>query len=328
MIFAGDIGYSHTKGATDGKRTIFPSVVGEVQQAHLDLKLSQRDGYIQIETEEGSWLVGEAALEQSGLKSGRQDRKWIETPEYLALLLAAITELTSSTGGYTIRLITGLPIDYFADKKQLIKRLKGTHLIKRSPRRRSQKVEISEVVVLPQGLAAVLSEALDKRGKIRPGPMAEGVVGLIDVGGHTVNLATFKELREIARQTVSVNTGLWEPLTDIGKRINAAFPGQELQGHEIVEAVIAGKIHHFGKERDISGIAEDVLRPFARSILSQASQIWGSTARLDVLLIAGGGAEVVGPALMAEYSHAQVVSNPQWANVDGYLKFGKRNFGE
>ncbi len=96
MIFAIDIGYSHTKGASDGRRTLFPSVWGEVQQSHLDLDLATRNGYMQVETGDGTWFVGDAAIEQSGLQSRRQDRNWIATPEYRALVLAAITELTNA----------------------------------------------------------------------------------------------------------------------------------------------------------------------------------------------------------------------------------------
>jgi plasmid segregation protein ParM len=330
MIVASDVGYSHTKVATSGKRTIFPSIVGEVQQAHYDLDLVRRNGrsgYIQVQVQDGSWLVGEAALEQSGSRSNRQDRGWIKTPEYLALQLAAITELTSSTGGYTIRLITGLPINYYGDHQCLEALLLGDHQVKRAPRPKSQKIEISKVVVLPQGLAAVLSEALDDKGKIRSGPIAEGTVGMIDIGGHTVNLATFKQLREIARQTVSINLGMWEPLTDIGRRINDAYPGQNLVDHEITNAVLAGKVKHFGQDYDISDIFDEVLRPFTRSILSEVTKIWGSAARFDSILLVGGGAQIVGPAVIAEYPHAQVVTNPQWANVEGYLKFGQRMFG-
>jgi len=325
MLAAIDVGYSHTKGATDGRREIFPSVLGEVQQAHLDLDLAERNDYIQIETERGAWLVGDAALEQSGAKTRRQDRRWIETPEYEALLLAAISQLTSATG-VTIELVTGLPVSYFADRGKLTEELKGTHMVKVAGRRR-QRLDIAHVVILPQGLAAVLSEALDERGKIRPGPVAEGAAGLIDVGGHTINVATFQELREIARQTTSIDAGAWGPLTEIGKRINAAFPGQELRGHEVAEAVRSGTIRHYGETRDVSGIAEDVLRPFARQILAEATQVWGSAARLDVLLVAGGGAGLVGPALAAEFPHVRVLDNPQWSNVEGYLRFGRRHFG-
>lgn len=326
MIIAVDVGYSHTKGATDGRRTIFPSVWGEVQQAHFDMDLATRNEYMQIETDEGTWFIGDAAIEQSLFQSRRQDRGWIETPEYRALMLAAITELTGASG-VTINMITGLPVGYFADRAKVVTRMKGTHQVKLAGRHR-QRVEVADVMILPQGLAAVLAEALDDRGKIRPGPVAEGVVGLLDIGGHTVNVATFNELKEIATKTTSIDAGMWGPLTEIGKRINAAFPGQELRGHAIVEAVKAGKIRHYGEERDVSGIARDVLRTFMRRITDEASQVWGSTAQLDVLLVAGGGAEVVGPTLMAEYPHARVVADPQWANVQGYLKFGRRHFGE
>lgn len=325
MKMAIDVGYSHTKGATDGKRAIFPSVLGEVQQSHLDLDLADRNGYVQIETEAGTWFVGDAALEQSGLKTRRQDRAWIQTPEYKALLLTGITELTQATG-ITVELVTGLPVAYFADRDMLKAELMAVHQVRRAGRGFGQRIEVRDVVVLPQGLAAVLSEALSENGKIKPGPVAEGTVGLVDVGGHTVNVATFTELREIARQTASIDAGLWGPLTEIGKRVNAAYPGQELRGHEIAEAIKRGTIRHYGEDRDISGIAQDVLRPFARQILAEASQVWGNAARLDVLLVAGGGAEVVGPALLAEYSHARVVEDPQWANVNGYLRFARRHW--
>lgn len=326
MIFAVDVGYSHTKAATDGRRAIFPSVLGEVQQSHLDLDLAERNGgYIQIETDEGKWFVGDAALEQSGLKTRRQDRRWIETPEYRALLLTAITELTNATS-VTVELVSGLPVAYFADRDVLKELLRKVHNVRRAGRRHGQRIEITDVVILPQGLAAVLAEALDANGKIKPGPLAEGTCGLVDIGGHTVNVATFTQLREIARQTASIDAGLWGPLTEISKRVNAAFPGQELRGHEIAEAVKNGTIRHYGEERDISGIAADVLKPFARQILAEASQVWGNAARLDVLLIAGGGAEVVGPAIMAEYPHARIVENPQWANCRGYLRFAKRHW--
>jgi plasmid segregation protein ParM len=327
MIFAIDIGYSHTKGASDGRRTLFPSVWGEVQQSHLDLDLATRNGYLQIETGDGTWFVGDAAIEQSGLQSRRQDRNWILTPEYRALVLAAITELTNASG-IALRMVTGLPVGYFGDRARVIEQLKGIHQVRRAGRRHAQRIDISDVVVLPQGLAAVLSEALDDHGKVKPGPVAEGTVGLIDIGGHTVNVATFTELREVARQTASIDAGMWGPIVEIGKRINNAFPGQELRGHDVVEAVKRGTIRHYGEERDISGIARDVLKPFARKIVDEASQVWGSAARLDVLLIAGGGAEVVGATLEAEYPHARVVGNPQWANAEGYLKFGRRHFGE
>lgn len=327
MLIAIDEGYSHTKAAAaDGRRVMFPSVVGEVQYAHLELDLSAANGYMQIETPDGGWLVGKAAIEQSGQTTRRQDRGWIDTPEYMALMLAGISGLTSATH-VSLEIVTGLPVGYYADKDGLIKRLRGVHTFKRTPKAHEnqpneQRVTISSVVVLPQGLAAVLSDALDSSGRVRPGPVAEDTIGLVDIGGHTVNFSTFKQLKEIARQTASIEAGMWGPLTEIERRINAAFPGQELRGHEVVEAMRRGTIRHFGEEYDISDIVEAALRPFIKRIMAEISQVWGSAARLGVLLIAGGGAEVVGPELIKQYPHARIVEEPQWANVRGYLRFG------
>jgi len=327
VITAIDVGYSHTKAATDGRRAMFPSVLGEVQQAHLDSALAERNGYIEVSTDDGQWFVGDAAIEQSGLRTRRQDRDWIRTPEYRALLFSAITELTGAKG-VTVELVTGLPVSYFADRGVLKETLLGVHTIKRAGRDYVQRVEIGDVVILPQGLAAVLAEALNEKGVIRPGPVSEGMVGLVDIGGHTVNVATFKELREIARQTLSIDAGMWGSLTEIGKRINAAYPGLELQGHEIADAVIGGTIHYKGDEHDITGIARAVLDGFARQILGAASQVWGNAARLDVLLVAGGGAEIVGPALLTYHPKTRVVENPQWANCRGFLRFARRHWSK
>jgi plasmid segregation protein ParM len=323
MLIAIDNGYSHTKALSlDGRRAIFPSVVGEVQQMHQDL--SNQDGYIQVELDNGKWFVGNAAIEQSRQQTRRQDRDWIKTPEYKALVLAAITELTSGTN-VSVDVVTGLPVDYFNDRQELISQLRGSHSVDR-PERNAQRVTISEVVCLPQGLAAVFSEALDERGNIKQGIFADGEIGLLDVGGHTVNVATFKELRAISKQTASIPAGMWGVLSEIGKRVNAAYPGLDLSGHELIDVVKTGTIKRYGKKHDVSGIIQDTLRPFARRILAEASQAWGSTARLDVLLVAGGGANVVGPTITSEYPHAQIVKNPQWANTIGYLKFGRRHW--
>ncbi len=323
MIASIDLGYSHVKAAADGRRVIFPSVWGEVQTSHMaDYGLENGAGYIGITTDDGSWFVGNAALEQSSMHSRRQDQGWVRTPEYRALAMAALSELTAGSG-VAIQMVTGLPVAYMSDRDEVKAQFKQSHSIKREGRR-AQRFDITDIEVLPQGLAAILSEALDDNGNIPPGPLAEGLVGLLDIGGHTVNVATFKALREIVPQTASIDGGLWTPLVEIGKRINTAYPGQELRDHDVASAVISGSIRHYGKECDVSNIAGDVLGLFARRIVDDASQTWGSAAKLDVLLVAGGGAEVVGPVLKAEYPHAEVVSDPQWANAVGYLKFGRR----
>ena len=327
MLVVVDCGYSHTKAMADGKQepVIFPSVLGEVQQSHVELNLAERNGYLQVETKEGHWLVGDGAVRQSGMRTRRQDRGWIKTPEYKALVLSAVTELTKSTN-VSVEIVTGLPIDYFDDEQILRDRLLGVHTVKRAGRK-AQRIEIIDMVVLPQALAAILAEALDNKGKVIPGPISEGMVGLVDIGGHTCGVATFKQLEEIARQTASIDAGLWTPLADIRKAINAAYPGLALEDFDVVETVRQGFLRYYGERRSIAHLTEIPLRAFARRILAEATKVWGNAARLDVLLLAGGGAEIVGPAFKEVYRHTRIVDDPQWANCRGYLRFGRRHYG-
>lgn len=323
MLISLDVGYSHTKAAIDGKRVIFPSVVGEAHEVHFDPNLVNSDRYLDVEMAAGRWLVGETAMMQSGLGTRRQDRGWIESPEYLALALAAMTELTEATR-VSVDLVTGLPIAYYADADALAHIFLGEHVVKRVGGRGVQRFQVERVTVLPQGFAAVLSVALDESGRVLRGPVAEGTIGLVDVGGHTVNLATFQALREIPRKTASVEAGTWIPLETMRRSINATYPGLELDGHEVSQAAIAGAVGYYGKAQDVAAIVQDALAPFARKVLGVCTELWGSAARLDAVLVAGGGAKIVAPVLRATFPHLQVVDDPQWANVRGYLRFGRR----
>lgn len=327
MLKVTDVGYSHSKGVDlNGKRVIIESVWGEVQRTDYSRDDLSDNGHVtQIGTEKGEWFLGQSAISQSRFVTRRQDPDWITTPEYLALHLYLLSEMTQATQA-TIDMVTGLPVGDFANQHKLKDILQGTHKITR-PGRKAQQVTINSVVCLPQGLAAVFSEALDDNGKIKPGPTAEGMVGLIDIGGRTVNVSTFKELRAIPTQTLSVEVGMWSVLTEVEKRINAAYPGQNLHGHETIDALRDGVFSRRGIPQDVTGIIYDVVRSFADKIFGEASQVWGSGVRLDRLFICGGGAEAVAPVIMEKHPQATVIKNPQWANAAGYLKFGKRMAG-
>lgn len=323
MLKATDVGYSHSKGLdTKGNRVIIQSVWGEIQETVYHSGLSQNGLTAQIKTDDGQWLIGKDAIEQSIYQTRRQDRYWIETPEYRALHLFLLSEMTTATNAH-VDLITGLPVAYFPDRKSLESKLLGSHNISR-PGRPAQRINIDTVEFIPQGLAAVFCEALDENGRVLDNEISAGYVGLLDIGGHTVNVSTFNELRSIAKQTTSINAGMWTVVSEVAKRINAAYPGQELHGHETIKVMQHGTIRQRGRNVDVNSIIYDVVDPFVQRILGEASQVWGEAARLDAILIAGGGADVVGSAIVNQHSQARIVPNPQWANAEGYLRFGKR----
>lgn len=325
MIKATDVGYSHSK-ATDqnGERVIIPSVWGEPQDS-LHISGISQNGHKQIGIDnKGVWFVGNSAIEDSRFQTRYQNRYWFKEAGYLALHLYLLSEMTEATNP-TIQLVTGLPISYYkADKGLLAEILKGVHQIQR-PGRVSQRITIDRVICLPQGLSAVFSEALTETGKIKNNDIADGNIGVIDIGGHTVNISTMKKLQPIDKETASLDkAGMWTVIDDIGKKINDAFPGQNLKGHEIIEVMKTGEVRQRGHVHDVNNLIISVVEPFINQITGITSQTWDEAARLDKILVVGGGAQIVGKAIMDRYEHAQVINNPQWANVDGYLRYGRR----
>ena len=59
-------------------------------------------------------------------------------------------------------------------------------------------------------------------------------------------------------------------------------------------------------------------------VIAQATQLWNGTAGLDAILVAGGGALLLGPYLHRAFPHMRVVDNPVFANALGYWRFAQR----
>ena len=116
------------------------------------------------------------------------------------------------------------------------------------------------------------------------------------------------------------------PLTDIQNAINKRFRNLEIRGFEVADAVRKGYVKVSGKVEDITDISDRILRSYTTKILEEISQMWPNIARLDALYFAGGGAELVGGRLAGEFIQGRVVKNPQFANVRGYLRFGRFNW--
>ncbi|MCP4288701.1 MAG: ParM/StbA family protein [Gammaproteobacteria bacterium] len=321
MIKAGiDLGYNATKVMRDKAKSIFPSIVGTPDQARFslngnsDMILTSPDGTI--------CLVGEGAIAQSRFIVRREDREWIFSVEYRQLMLAAFTEL--ATGSVELKIVTGLPVSFYDDKATLQQVFLGEHRVSRSDRDRSQTFTVSECRVIPQPFGALLAASLNDHGRITDQNLAAGAVAIIDVGGKTTNLLSVNRLSEIAKETASVSTGAWDAVRMVREYLVTKCPNLELRDHEIVKAISNRSTKYYGQPVDLTKIVEAALDPMAEQVIAQASQLWGSGARLDAVLVAGGGALLLGPYIKRHFRHARVVDDPVFANVTGYYRFAQR----
>ena len=315
-----DIGYSAVKLVAGDRRATFPSVVGSPDRARFSLNGHRQDLVL---VEPDHVLVGDGAVIQSRFLNRREDRGWIESDEYQHLFLAALTEATRATS-VDVTLVTGLPVAFYtADRDRLSDRLLATHRAQRDKRRR-QAFQISTCRVIPQPFGALLAEALDPRGRVADQDLATGAVGVVDVGGKTTNLLSVYRLSEVARETASVSAGAWNVVRAVRDHLATACPNLDLRDHQIVDAIQARQVTYYGEPVDLSPVVGGVLDHMAEQVIAQATQLWNGGAHLAAILVAGGGAHLLGPAIQAHFRHARVVGDPVFSNANGYWKLAQR----
>lgn len=316
-----DIGYSATKAIVSGRIINFLSVIGTPDRARFSLNEHANDDIV-LDLPDGMWLVGQGAVEQSRFLNRREDRAWIESDEYRRLMLAAFTELTAATS-VDLVVVTGLPVAFYGDKGRLQAVFEGQHRATRQGRR-SQLFRVTECRVIPQPFGALLTMALDDRGHVADSKLAEGAVGVVDVGGKTTNLLSVNRLTEIARETASVNVGAWDVMRAVRDHLSEHCPNLEVRDHQIMEAIIARKIKYYGQSVDLGPVVDTALAPLAGQVVAQATQLWNGGAALDAILVSGGGALLLGPHIQHQFPHAQVVDDPVFANARGFWKLAQR----
>jgi PRTRC genetic system protein D len=314
-----DLGYSAVKLVADGRRRTFPSVVGTPEVGRFSL--DQQENHIVL-TRPERVLVGEGAMTQSRFVNRREDRAWIESAEYYHLFLAALTELTTATVA-DVLLVTGLPVAFFSDKATLHDRLAGVHKVAREGHH-AQNFKVGECRVIPQPFGALLAVALDDRGRIADHALATGAVGVIDIGGKTTNLLSVDRLAEIGRETESVSVGAWDIVRAVRSYLADRCPNLELRDHQVVEAIVSRQVRYYGQQVDLNPVVDAALEPMANQVIAQATQLWNGGAGLDAILVAGGGALLLGPFLEAHFRHARIVTDPVFANAEGYWKLAQR----
>jgi plasmid segregation protein ParM len=315
-----DVGYSATKAISGGRRVTFPSVVGTPDKARFSINGASAQDIIL--TEPAHVAVGDAAVIQSRHLMRREDRGWIESDEWYNLALAAFTELTTGTVA-ELTVVTGLPVAFYSDKETVRARLVGEHRVARDGRDRAQMFKVTEARVIPQPFGALLAMSLDNAGRIVNRDLAHGNVGVIDVGGKTTNLLSVYKLSEVGRETSSVSVGAWDAARAVQRWLSDNYPDLELRAHQVMDAIKTRQVKYFGETVDLAAVIDAALAPMSEQVIAEATQLWNGAGTLDTILVTGGGALLLGPAIKAHFRHAVVVDDPVYANALGFYRLAQ-----
>lgn len=318
-----DIGYAFTKVVSSkAPPFFFPSVTGTVDRAKFSVEGDKTTAVI---VDEEEFFVGESAVVFSGVDTRLEERTWINTPNYKAILHVALSQITAMQNP-TAAVVTGLPISYFSDKDKLTEIIAGEHRIKRHGRP-EQIFNIERVIVIPQGMGVAVDSALSEDAQEIKDPLvADGDVGVIDIGGKTTNFQLVHQMSDVSSRTFSMEIGSWDVVRAMRETVANLCPDAKYRDHELAEAISAGEIKYSGRKISVRDEVRNVASEMASGIISRASQAFDNFTKLDAVIIAGGGATVFGDILVARIPHdeVRVAINPMFSNVNGYYKVALR----
>jgi plasmid segregation protein ParM len=322
-------------------------------------------GEIALITEDGDHFVGELALLQSRVQWTLLDRSRVEDPSARLLFLAALSELVGDSpplnpprgaggeeerqapqtgarsspspvvcteegwgGCHRFRIVTGLPVNWYADRDKVLEQLAGKHIVRRvNGRQIVQRFTIDEVLVVPQPFGSLFDAILGPGGQIVDQDLAQGRVGVIDVGTYTTDYVLVDRLRYVERGSGTLASAMSRAYQLIGRSLLDTF-GLDLRLHQVDRAVRDGQVTVFGEERNIDWLVDPVLDALSQEVLAEAGTLWGDGRDLKAVLVTGGGAMALGERIRRRYAHARVLPDAAMANVNGFHKYGLRKWRE
>ena len=329
-LTAVDIGYNTCKAlAANGQVGFFPSVVGTPTRETFSIEQAKKAKMVIALPDSTSWPVGETALKQSAYTTGRRDAGWVLETSWRILLYAALSELHKAS--IATRIITGLPLeDYKTWADRLRKALIGEHTFKRNGSN-WQTIKIEDAFIITQPYGSLLDQAMTDTGKILSNAFSTGMVGVVDIGGNTLNLLVAHELEEIGQWTHGDGLGLLKALDAIARDIHAQCPGIQPKAPEVAQWLAVGTFPYQGHLVGIASIAQPHLDPLVTMILNRLSEVWQEPGRFSATLLTGGGSLALGRALKAKmdgiYPEVLIAKDAQFANVRGYLKLARDMWG-
>lgn len=328
VLTAVDVGFDSVKArATNGRNTMFPSVIGTpIMESGFSMARKAR---MTIEMGNECYPVGTTALNQSQYTTGRRDPGWVTSKAWHILFCAALSELHKSTVATSV--VSGLPLEDWATwSDQLCKRILGEHTFRRNGGN-WQTVTIKDAVCITQPYGSLLDQAMSDTGAILHNDFATGVVAVADIGGLTLNLLTTDALEEVGRWTVGDGLGLLKALDAIARDIRADCPNFAPKAHEVAEWLATGHFDYNSEQHDIGAYADNHLAPLVDMVLNRFSEAWPEPGRFNAVLLTGGGSLALGPSLKARmdgtYPNVTIARDAQKSNSKGYLKLARDLWG-
>lgn len=216
-------------------------------------------------------------------------------------LYTAIAAAMTSPVDNNVRVITGLPAQFFAEQKNSLIRALENRRILMKLNGETRNFTITKVIVFPQSAGLFL---YDKS-------LVEKDTLVVDIGGGTLDISYMSsgQFKEAKTYPLGVNSTYDVLLQELSKY------GVNYSNRMKAEEIIADKtIFVEGKEVDVKRDIDNVLRIRAKEILNAIKQAFPEQSRYSRWVFIGGGS-----LLLKNYlSDYKVLDDAQMVNVKTY----------
>ena len=319
-----DIGFIDCKAVADGGTTVdvFPSVLGLAESsAKVGVGLGRRRTRAQrIEYEGRTYFLGEDALTESRMTANRQDAGRIGSVEERVLMLASLARLNVDEA----LIVTGLPVMWWDHRRLLVRSWVGRHEIAWNGKLRT--IIVHEVRPVWQPFGSFYARFLDQEGRATAddATMMAGF-GVVDVGGNTTDLSGIVKLRPFSKWSRGVQLGVGNALEAVSADLEARYGVHRPVAELSVAMRNGGTIAIYRETVDLRPLVEAQMQALADEVVSVSSRLWGQADRFHTVLVSGGGAALMGKALVRAFPrNAEVLPNPGLANALGFARFAQR----
>ena len=198
-----------------------------------------------------------------------------------------------------VKLILGVPISNIGLRDRFKQDLEGkTFTFKVRGEEKERTITISKLGVLPEGMSSFYA---------LPSAEREKDLLIIDIGGRTVNLATFRDKK--AEKKTSLPVGTINLYNTIAERFN--IMGNNIMIYEVENAINKGYI------------PEEIYKPCYEDFIDSIFNSIKLIANLDLyqkVWITGGGAMVLRELIKPRNEKIDCMENPLFCNVSGNKK--------
>jgi plasmid segregation protein ParM len=322
QIIGLDVGYSNLKicaGRTDGppmKVMVYPVGAGPQRLLAENIRGGLSDAISVLV--DGQPYV--ACVEPERLANWQRalHDNYAASPSYRALFHAALLQ---NGEAHIDRLVTGLPVSHFLDKRrkaELVAQMTGIHEI--AP---GKAVRVAEVSVIPQPVGAYLDAAVSSG---REKEFADAEVLIIDPGFFSVDwvlvFGNDVQYEWSGSSTLATSRLLEEVGRIIYREHECRIPVEKLE-----RAVRAGKdtIRAFKQQVPLSPILAEAAAEVAPMVLNSVkASMRSKAADISTVVLAGGGAHYYRQAIEDIFPKAEILvpENPVVANARGFWYYG------